>query len=280
MDTIKGKEIKVGIFIFLCLTLFLISVLLLGGDRYLLKSTLLLRLQMNQVQGIVEGSAVSLSGINIGSVKKIDFTPQGNIEILLRLDQNFSPMITEGSQASVRTQGALGDKYIYIEPGPPQNRPLKEGDLLASDSNEDFLDMIKTKGPELGRITDVFKELQTFTQSLNEGQKTRQIISNLETISLLLKQVLTDTHTTLNDFRGETSQNLKEASHSLASILKKIDQGQGTLGALINDSTINNKILSLLGDSPHNKYLKPLIRESIQNPLPSPLSPSKSEGER
>lgn len=50
----------------------------------------------------------------------------------------------------------------------------------------------------------------------------------------------------------------------MASVLKKIDTGHGTLGALINDPSLHNRISSFFGDSPRNKFLKPIVRDSIQ----------------
>ena len=58
-------------------------------------------------------------------------------------------MITENSRASVRTQGALGDKFVYIEPGDLSAKALKDGDFLTSDASGDILDMIAEKGQEL-----------------------------------------------------------------------------------------------------------------------------------
>ena len=43
-----------------------------------------------------------------------------------------------------------------------------------------------------------------------------------------------------------------------------LDNGQGTLGALINDPSLHNRISAFMGEAPRNRFLKPLIRESIQ----------------
>ncbi len=50
----------------------------------------------------------------------------------------------------------------------------------------------------------------------------------------------------------------------MSSVMKKVDKGQGTLGALVNDPSFYNRMMGFVGDSPRNKFLKPIIRDSIQ----------------
>jgi phospholipid/cholesterol/gamma-HCH transport system substrate-binding protein len=57
---------------------------------------------------------------------------------------------------------------------------------------------------------------------------------------------------------------LRQALVNLSSILEKIDQGKGTLGQLINDPSVHQSLKSLLGGSPRNRYMKDMIRETIQ----------------
>jgi hypothetical protein len=56
----------------------------------------------------------------------------------------------------------------------------------------------------------------------------------------------------------------QETLAPLSSVMKKVDKGQGTLGALVNDPSFYNRMMGFVGDSPRNKFLKPIIRDSIQ----------------
>lgn len=287
MESLKHKEIRVGLFVASGLGLFLFSILLLGGDRYFFRSTYQLHIQMDQVQGLVEGSGVSLSGIGVGLIKKIRFLPDSKIDLVIDIDREFAPLITEGSLASVRTQGALGDKFIYIEPGPHQNRPLRDGEYMTADLSGDIIDLIKDKGPELSHLVDAAKELHLLTQSLNEGHRINVLMSNLVTASDHLNQLLVEGRKVIQDLRGESAHHssnhamdnktasdkepknnisepgLRQVIQHLARILQKIDNGEGSLGALINDPSFHQRLTSMLGDSPRNKFLKPLIRQSV-----------------
>jgi phospholipid/cholesterol/gamma-HCH transport system substrate-binding protein len=63
------------------------------------------------------GSPVSMSGVEIGRVVKIDFDEKDyKAVVLLRLNQRYN-MIPSDSDASIYTQGLLGGKFIGLTAG-------------------------------------------------------------------------------------------------------------------------------------------------------------------
>ena len=57
--------------------------------------------------------------------------------------------------------------------------------------------------------------------------------------------------------------NMEGASGDLKSILNRVDQGEGTIGALIKDSALYNDMRALMGRANRSKLLKNLIRSTI-----------------
>ena len=259
MESREKTDIKVGVFVAFGLAALLISILLLGGNRYLFSNFVVYKTQMKQVQGLSSGSVVALAGMPVGNVSAIYFDSESDLlDLDLKIDDSYIFRITEGSKVSVRTQGALGDKYIYITPGPISNTPLEIGSYLESLDSPDLFDVLSDKAPDLATALDVLKEARKLLSNLNHENRSALLMENLVSSSKNLDKVL-------DDIRGDDKQKLKAALTHLSNILKKIDGGHGTLGALINDPTIHQKLLKLLGDTPRNKYLKPLIRATIQS---------------
>ena len=91
-------------------------------------------------------------------------------------------------------------------------------------------------------------------------------MSNLVDSSQSLQEMLNETKAMVLDIRTNLPKNseLRKSVESLSSILKKVDTGSGSLGALINDPALHNRLKALLGGSPRNRHLKTLIRETIQ----------------
>jgi len=67
-------------------------------------------------EGISAGSDVMISGIKIGSVKKISLDPNSYFATVY-LNINDNVKIPKDSKAQVVTSGLLGGKYIAIVPG-------------------------------------------------------------------------------------------------------------------------------------------------------------------
>lgn len=60
--------------------------------------------------------------------------------------------------------------------------------------------------------------------------------------------------------KGKSVNQLSSILSSLDNILKKIDKGQGSLGALINNKSLYNRLLILLGEKPRRSYLRDLSK--------------------
>jgi len=250
MEVTLTKEIKVGIFAALGLLAFLASIILLGGDKVFFKSTYNLRVMFEDVQGLSRGSVVSLEGVPVGNVHRMQFVPQSKkIEVLMDIDSQFKNRITAGSIASVKTQGALGDKYVFIQSGPVGGPPLADNAMVDTSTEGDLFDIISKKGAEFGQILEVFKEVKDLVHSMNAEGRMGHLMQNLVTDSTEFKDMISDTK--------------KPLAH-LDSILTKIDRGDGTLGALINDPTLHARLTQMLGGNTRNKFLTPMIRESIK----------------
>lgn len=264
-----GTHIKVGIFVSIGILAFLISVLLLGGDKMFLTRTYELKATFREVQGLGAGSVVSLAGVPVGNVKSIRFDAETNrLEVTVGVDKKFQNRITENCIASVKTQGALGDRYIFINPGPePSGRVLQNGEFLRVAESADFLDALSQKSADIAQIGDVIKQANLLLKNLNDDGASRKLVENIIRVTQAFHETITETRGLVTDIRGANGKGaspIRESITHLESILQKIDQGQGTLGALINDPSLHERIKTLLGDSPRNQFLRPLIIDTIK----------------
>lgn len=259
-------EYKVGLFVAIGLLVVTLSILALGGNRIFLTRYANYRVQFSEVQGLFPGSVVSLAGVPVGNIKKIDFGTDNKLELLLLVNVEHASRITEGSTAEIRTQGALGDKFIYISPGPNTAKPIEPMSLLPANDSGDFLKMLNSKEDGAGRAFELIKEMHLLVASLNQHGRPAQVMANLADITGQFKKTIVELDKLVADLHEEIPKNkkLSQAVTSLNSILEKIDKGQGSLGQLINDPSVHQSLKSLLGGSPRSKYIKSMLRESIQ----------------
>lgn len=262
MENNVKTQLRVGIFLSVGLALILGSIFMLGADKAFFRNYTTLHAHFEQVQGLAEGSVVSFSGITVGNIKKIQILPERNlIDIVMQIDDEFMPRVTEGSLVEIRTQGALGDKYIFIIPGDPKARPLVENSVIEIAKATDIIGILSERGSEAEKIFDIINEMHRFTKTLNAENRTDRILANLANASAKLDKTATATQKFAEGF---SDGKLKNTMDRLESVMTKLDRGQGTLGALINDPTVHDQIKSMLGGTPRKNYMKSLMRTSIE----------------
>lgn len=276
METTEKNQIKVGIFVIVGLFIVLGSILLLGGDRLFLVKKADLYAEFDQVQGLATGSVVSIAGVTIGNIRKIQFIPAENkLRVQMRIDANYLQQITDGSTAEIRTQGALGDKYIYIQPGDPKSKSLEAGATLPMKKSTDILGVISEHGKEADKIFEIVKETHKLLKTVNNDNRVDQILENLREASRGLKISANESEKLLGELRIQSSSKIKTSIEKLDRILTKIDKGEGSLGALINDPSLHESLKNMLGSSERKKNIKSLIRSSIDGSTDSSFEKEK-----
>ncbi len=262
----KRLEYKVGMFVGIGLIAILVSILLLGGNRMVFTRYANFHTPFTEVQGLFPGSVVSLAGLPVGNVSEITFSSQTNqLEVHFQVDAKFSEKITAGTKAEIRTQGALGDKYIYLTPGAIGGELIAEGSSIPPDASGDLFSMLTDKEDGIGNVVTVIKEMQILLATLNRDNTIGKTMNNLSVATSQMNATLSELDGLIRDVRGsKDDRKMQKAVQSLANIMEKIDRGQGSLGAIINDPSLHQGLKSFVGSSPRNTYLKSVIRETIQ----------------
>lgn len=256
---------KVGVFVFLGVMLLVISIFAISGDQVLFADQYRLKTKFKHVTGLGPGSVVQVLGFPVGNVESIEFDKDStDLVVTLRLYSEFQNKITKGSIADVRTKGALGDKYIYIEPG-DSDLVLKEGEFVAANSEEDFLSMISSQASEIDRVFSILKKLDQILTDVNGEGQVKEMMTGFKDTAGELKLIAKDLRSVTKSFNdNQTGTEISIAAKRLNNVLDKIDKGEGTLGALINDSSLHDSLKRLLGAKSYNNTLKAVIRTSIQ----------------
>lgn len=264
MENNFKSQIKTGVFVLCGLVLTMFSVFMVGGDS-IFKSYSYLYVDFEQVTGLNSGSVVSLSGLNVGNVEGIEFKEnEKKLRVRLKVDSAYLGRVTKDSLAEVRTQGALGDKYVYISPGTPGQPAAKEGDVIMAAPANDILALISEKGKEIEKLFKIISDVEKVTSSLTKEDRMELLMTNLTDASQSLKTVAQDSKEMVRDLKGNVVQPVKISAERLERILAKIDRGDGTLGALINDPSLHRSLKQMLGGADKSNAMKSILRNSIE----------------
>lgn len=249
-------QIQVGAFAAIGLLLLMTVIFLLGSEKKFFEKEYTLTARFDDISGLRAGAPVQLAGIHVGTVTEILFDEQieqKKVKVVLRITRRFRERIRADSQASIVTQGLLGDKMIFLTIGSTTATELKEGDEISAAPPSVFYQLLGKEGQDV--VTRV-KGITTKIDSILEEVQSGSGIVNALIYSPEGKDLVTDLKT--------ISQNLSVASGNMARVSGKINNGQGTLGALVNDPTLFNDIKTLLGKANRNKLIRAVVRLTLQ----------------
>lgn len=250
-------KLKVGAFLAIGLLVLVVSVFMLGANKSVFQNSYRISTYFDSVQGLNNGAIVSLAGVKVGNIESIDYDDTKNlVRVIFLLDSDYVKKTKTDSTVEIRTQGALGDKFLYITPG-TNGTPIENQGELKSEYGNDILSVLSKRGNESDKLFDTIHNMNLIVKGLAEQNKLPSLINkldqaagNLNDSSVKIKQAL-------------AGNRLENSMTKMDNILEKIDNGQGTLGALINDRSIHERLKSLLGAGQKQQAVKSIIKSSV-----------------
>lgn len=254
------NQTKVGAFLAIGLFVVLGSIFMLGSNKSYFQEVFNLHAYFDSVQGLNKGSVVSLSGVKVGNVGEIAYDEQKNlVRVTIQIDAEYKSKLRKDSRVELRTQGALGDKFLFITPGIKTDEFLNHNDEITADYGNDILAVLSKRGNESEKLFDAISDFQKVMHSISAQNKLPSVIAKLDVASGNLAEVSQKLNATVK------SGSIDRSVQKFEKIMTKIDRGEGTLGALINDRSIHERIKNILGAGQKNQQVKQILKSSIED---------------
>jgi len=273
-----SREVKTAILIIGCALIFIFGFSYLKGTS-LLNSEKIVHSLYEDVEGLVVGANVTISGLNVGKVKSIDFNENYNkikVTFSLREDLTFSNQST----AQLYEAGLIGGKAIAILPKYDTGTVIQSDDVLPSNIKPGLTELVNQ---QIAPLQDKIEGLLTSADSLFAGvsnvmnyetQKNIKAslygltttVDNINSLSFSMNRLVTSNEKTLNatlnnlnEVTGNLSQltdslnqmplmatvkNFEVTSEQLKVIIGRLEEGEGSMGQLLNDKTLYDNLVN------------------------------------
>lgn len=183
----KGKwffVFKTAAFLIFSLALLGTVIMFLGKERQYFKRTFILKTQFKSVAGLSYESPVYRYGLRVGRVARCDFLPDGRVEVIMRIEEQYHKQIRQGCYAKIVPVGILGDKAVDIVGGEPNAPVLAAGSIINSVEPFSLEDIAAQVKPLLDNATVIAHNLAEITNEIRQEHNTyRQIFRNVEKIT-------------------------------------------------------------------------------------------------
>jgi phospholipid/cholesterol/gamma-HCH transport system substrate-binding protein len=226
-----GRQFGVGLFVLVALAVGALGILAIGKESRLFSPKVEYSTAFSNITGLTEGAPVRLSGVQVGTVKSIEFSEdlsRTEILIVLSVDRSFRDRIRSDSRALLRPLSYLSiEKYIEITTGSPANVRIEPGGFIPPDITE--FERLQAAGQNIAEnLQEITASMRGLMTAITEGEG-------------LVSELFYD-----EDFGRETRDNIQEITDSVRRITTRIEAQEGLLGRLLFDEKFSARQLETI----------------------------------
>ncbi|AMQ57629.1 MlaD family protein [Algoriphagus sanaruensis] len=288
------RSVIVGIFVLVGIAILVVGVMTLGGQQKKFVSAIQLKAVFDDVGGLQTGNNIWFSGVKIGTVRKINFYGDSQVEVEMNVEESVGKYIRKDSKATISSDGLIGNKIIVIYGGSTEAPQVEDGDRLVAVMPLDTDNMMETLQANNENLVEITADLKQLTGKLAAGegivgavmtdstlaQNFRTILANLERASTnsnkmiadlnsftskmnqkgnMLNELVTDT-TMVTDLRATmenlraTSANTEVLTKEFQAITAKLNSSENSLGMLLNDPEFAKTLKNTLENTDSATY--------------------------
>ncbi|HCE57846.1 MAG TPA: hypothetical protein DER09_08510 [Prolixibacteraceae bacterium] len=256
MDNHTPKfKARLGMFIAGGIAVFVIAIFIIGKQQHLFDPVFKITTTFLNVSGLQVGNNVRFSGITVGTVDNIIIINDSTVQVDLMIKKSVQQFIKDDSKAGIGSEGIIGDRVLIVTQGSTDAAMAKNGQHILSKEPVETDDIIVSLQATAVNAEVITLQLAEIMIDINNGRGTLgkliqdstvaenidQIIGNFKKSSEGLDETIEVTKENAFAFMKSLQKTVAKtevASNQLGEIMTKINSGEGTLGRLIQDTTL------------------------------------------
>lgn len=224
------KTVIVGIFVLIGIIILVVGILTLGAQQKAFVKSYRVFTVFDDVAGLQTGNNVWFSGVKIGTVRKINFYGESQVEIEMNLEASTKDFIRKNSKATISSDGLIGNKIIVIYGGTGEAPPIEAGDRLEAVMPLDTDRMMETLQENNLNLVNITNDLKVLTGRLAGGEG---IVGAMLTDSVLVQEFKS-----IMSNLNQTASNSNRMSRELARFSSQLNQSGTLVDDILNDTTL------------------------------------------
>jgi phospholipid/cholesterol/gamma-HCH transport system substrate-binding protein len=220
----------------------------------------------SSVSGLKVGDFVRIAGVEVGKVKRVSILNKVGAQVEFSADDTV--VLTEGTQAAVRYDNLVGDRYVELLEGAGGVRPLTPGQTIPLDHTSPALDLDSL----IGGFRPLFRALDPDQVNTLTNQLVQAFQGQGDTIGSFLAQTasVTSTLADRDQLIGQVITNLNVVLGSLGNQTKQFDKAVDAVSELVHGlaqrkTDITNAVAHTNAAAASIADLLSQIRPSVKN---------------
>jgi phospholipid/cholesterol/gamma-HCH transport system substrate-binding protein len=237
MKRSKSNNIKLGALVLITSLIFTFGIFKISGTGGWTGNKITIYADFSDVKGLLIGNNVRYSGITIGDVDDIQIISDTIVRVVMSLEENSKKYLKSNISADIATNGLVGNMLVNLSPGKGSAPAIKDGDFVMIKQTVEISEMLTTLSSANDKIDEISTTLLEITTKINIGNGTVSQLINDSQIASNLKLTTKNLHL--------TTEQLKASSESVNSLLSGISEGEGNLGYLLKDNSLQKQMSSI-----------------------------------
>jgi len=226
----RKRSIIVGLFVLIGIIILLAGIFIIGGQQNRFGGAIKISAIFDNAAGLKKGGNVWFSGVKVGTIREVNFTPASQVEIIMVINDESKEYIRKDAAAVISSEGFIGNKMIVIEGGSSDIPFVENGDQLRAKEGNDTEAMMATLQVNNENLVAITSDVKALSERVRNGEGT---IGAFFTDSLMaenMKAMLAN----LN----QAAVNSRKVSENLAAFSAKLNTEGGLAGDLLTDTTV------------------------------------------
>ncbi len=235
----------IGLFLILGIGLFT-AILFVIGNRYdVFGKHVDFYAEFSDIGGLPRGAQVRVSGIEAGEVKGIEIpaSPTSKFRLKLQVRTNARGLIRTDSLVSIRTEGIVGDKFIFIREGTSTAPEAPDGATLPSKEPFDLGQALEKGSALLDKSSTLLDNLQGSVTDLHG-----RLDVALDSVTKTVNHVDGLVATVQPDIKKMAS-NASQITDTINTIVSDLNAGKGPAGLLLKDEATRKQLQATLANA-------------------------------
>ena len=228
---ISSKAVGAGAFVVIGLLLFAVALFMIGERRMLFERRFTIYTELARLGELEPGAPVRVAGADAGEVTdiRIPSTPSQKFRVKMEVREKLHPIIRTDSVAVPQTEGLVGGVFVNIGVGTDRAPQVTDGGTIP--------------GRDPFQISDLLQEASDTMMMI--GDTVTALRGDAETAVKEVAGTAQDAHALLDNLRPDLqamARNGNVISNDTRELIAKINDGQGTVGKLVNDDELYRQL--------------------------------------
>jgi phospholipid/cholesterol/gamma-HCH transport system substrate-binding protein len=244
--SLAWSELKIGVLTIAAIIIGALLVFSLTGSRGFFWQRYNLKTRFGNVAGLASGSPVRVAGVQVGSVKAVEFAGE-QVDVVFDMRKDMRDRITTESVAKLGSVSLLGEGAVDITPS-TRGTPIPEwGYVPAGKVASQLADVTDQASVGIGELTGLIHDVRngrgTVGKLMTDERlytELHQFVASANDLTAGIKRGRGTIGKLLND--PKAAEALEGSLKNIEELTRQINSGQGSLGKLLKDDAFSTAL--------------------------------------